>query len=281
MARPRRVLPPVIPGLGLALGGGAALGWAHIGVIRSLIEDCDIRPAAVAGTSIGAIVGAAYATGKLGLVEDVARALRLKDMLVMGQVGFGKGAALGTGRIENLLRQHFGHTLMEELETPFAAVATDLNSGMGVVLKTGPLVDAVKASSAIPGLFPAVDIRGHALVDGGVVEPVPVEAVRSFGTRRVIAVNLQGDYTGALRRIKFTERRRPSMMKTARAAVSLGLKTIATESLRASRPDLVITPKVGHMDVKDFTKAAPLIELGRAAAREMRDEILALVQAAA
>lgn len=266
--------------LGVAFGGGAGLGWAHIGVIR-VLEEHDIPIDVISGTSIGSIVGACLAADIVDELEDIAREITLRDMLAMGEIGFKKGSLLGAGKIERRLRDHFGHRDIGHLAKPFAAVAADLYSGEQVVLDEGDLVTALRASSAIPGMLPPVETGRLYLVDGGLVNPVPVDVAQRLGARYVIAVDLQGDYEGRSRRLGFDPAlKRPSLasMKAARASWSVAMRALSDANLAKHRPDVVITPKIGHIDMADFTRADELIALGRQAAYESLTEIEAMLQ---
>lgn len=260
---------------GLALGGGAGLGWAHIGVYR-VLESEGIEIDVVSGTSIGAIVGACIAGDQVDELEEIARDITLREMLSMGEFGFTKGSLLGSGKIEARLRDHFGNRTIEQLPKPFAAIAADLYGGTRVVLDRGDVVTAVRASSAIPGMLPAVATNNLFLVDGGIVDPVPVTAARDLGADFIVAVDLQGDYVGRARRLGFDPvQKRPAMavMKSARAGWSLALRTLSQANLAADKPDVIIMPRIGHIDMADFTKAEELINLGKKAAYDILPDL--------
>ncbi|WP_308909791.1 patatin-like phospholipase family protein [Pseudokordiimonas caeni] len=267
--------------IGLALSGGAGLGWAHIGVIRALQEE-NIPIGAVAGTSIGAIVGAGVALDRLDLVEETARALSFRSMLRMGEFTFRTGGLIGTNKIEQELRRHFGDVLIEDLPIPYAAVAADMISGDRVILDGGDLVMALRASSAIPGVFPPVTTSRMLLADGGMVDPVPVAVARSLGAAHVVAVDLQGDYIGRAQRMGLEAEglgtRMPGPLKMARAALFMTMRTLGRVRMAHEGADVVITPKIGHVDVADFTKADELIALGRLAGRQAIPEILDILE---
>lgn len=266
--------------LGLALGGGAGLGWAHIGVVRALEEE-GVTISAVAGTSIGAIVGACVAGDLMNELESIARDITLKEMLALGQFGFTQGSLIGGDKIERRLRDHFGLRTIEQLPKPFAAVAADLFSGTRVVLDEGDVVTAVRASAAIPGVLPPVETARLMLVDGGIVDPVPVLAAREVGADAVIAVDLQGDYVGRARRLGFDpvqEKPRLAAVKSARAGWSVALQALSQANLKADKPEITITPRIGHIDMADFTKADELIALGRAATYDQMDLIEAVIR---
>jgi len=265
--------------VGLALGGGAGLGWAHIGVIR-VLEEYGIPIDIVAGTSIGAIVGAGVAADIMDEMEDVARAISLKDMLAMGEFGFNKGSLIGAGKVEKKLREHFGLLKIEELTKPFAAIAADLYSGNIITLTEGDLVTALRASSAVPGVLPPVETNRLFLVDGGIVDPIPVDAARGLGADRIIAVDLQGDYLGRAKRMGFDPGMgRPKMapLKTARTSWALALQALSRAKLLASSPDVTVVPRIGHIDMTDFTKADELIGHGMQATYAVMPEIEALL----
>jgi NTE family protein len=244
----------------LALGGGAALGWAHIGVVR-LLQERGLPIAAVSGTSIGAVVGAALAAGKLDVLENLARATNGLTVLRYLDVSLKPGGVLGGRTVERELTRHFSGLTVEDLPTPFAAVAADLISGTEVVIRTGSLVEAVRASLAIPGLFSPVLRDGQILADGGLLNPVPVSAARCLSAAPVVAVNLQGDYL--------------------RRAAAAGLQADAMKPanvVKLSRASfgLLLTPLIGHIETGHFTKADELIALGRAAAIAAWPQIAAL-----
>lgn len=183
------------PRIGLALGGGSARGWAHIGVIREL-EARGLAIDVIAGTSIGAVVGACAAAGKLDELEVFACALNRRRVFGLMDLSFG-GAALITGaRLKRRLGHHLGGLTIEALPKPFAAIATELGSGREVCLAKGDLVEAIRASYALPGIFEPIPIGGRWLFDGAMSNPVPVSVCRGLGADFVIAVNLTADLNG-------------------------------------------------------------------------------------
>ncbi|MFC0218300.1 patatin-like phospholipase family protein [Pseudochelatococcus lubricantis] len=183
---------PAAPQLGLALGGGAARGWAHIGVIKVLARE-GLRPAVIAGTSIGAVVGGCYAAGRLSELEAFARSLTKRRIVSLMDFHLNGSGLLGGDRLQKLLHEHLGPTQIEDLPIRFAAVATELGSGHEVWLTRGPLAEALRASYALPGVFDAIRVRGRWLMDGALVNPIPVTTARVLGAEAVIAVNLNGD----------------------------------------------------------------------------------------
>ncbi|HQN09353.1 MAG TPA: patatin-like phospholipase family protein [Thermoanaerobaculia bacterium] len=181
---PRRV--------GLALGSGSARGWAHIGVIRALTE-AGIDVECVAGTSMGAMVGAALVLNKIDVLEGFARQLDRRQIVSFMDLTFPTSGLLDGKDIIDLFRGHVHATRIEDLPVPYCAIATDLSTGREVVLRAGDLVEAIRASISVPGVFAPVKKDGSFLVDGGLVNPVPVSAVRSMGADCVIAVDLNSD----------------------------------------------------------------------------------------
>ncbi|MFT6777504.1 MAG: NTE family protein [Paraglaciecola sp.] len=179
--------------IGLALGSGAARGWAHIGVIQAL-EEMGVEIDIVSGCSIGSYVGASYASGKLPQLAQWVESLTEWQVFALMGVGFQKGGLVSGLKVFKALQDNFSFETFEELIKPFAAVATDLYSGREVNFISGSVIEAVKASCAIPGLFPPLLFDNRWLVDGGVVNPVPVNMCRMLGADVVIAVNLSADF---------------------------------------------------------------------------------------
>ncbi|WP_417460850.1 patatin-like phospholipase family protein [Kordiimonas sp.] len=262
--------------IGLALGGGAALGWAHIGVVRALEEE-GIHADIVTGTSIGSIVGACVAADLLDELEEIARDVTLKEMLLMSEFGFKQGSLIGVRKIEKRLRDHFGLLTIEEMPKPFAAVAADLYTGERVVFDAGDVVTALRASSAVPGVLPPVATGRMLLADGGLVDPVPVQAARDLGADIIIAVDLQGDYGARASRKGFevhSDKAGKAPMKTARLGVFMLLRSLSRARLELDRPEHIISPAIGHIDVMDFRRADELIALGRHATKLALPEII-------
>ena len=179
------------PKLGLALGSGSARGWSHIGVLRAL-KDAGIQPDVICGSSIGALVGAAYAGGELERFADWVQGLGMRD--VFGFMDFNlAGGMLKGEKLISFWRRNFADFDIENSPIPFGAVATDLHSGAEVWMRQGSIADAVRASIALPGLFTPVLREGRLLVDGGLVNPVPASLARAMGADIVIAVDLNVD----------------------------------------------------------------------------------------
>ena len=295
------------PPLGLALGGGVARGWAHIGAVRALIE-AGIRPDIIAGTSIGAVVGAAYLAGELDTLENWARALNRRRMMSYMDVRWGGSGFMRGGRLARVLNHYLGDVYIEKLDRKFAAVACDLRTGYEVWLQRGPVVPAVRASYALPGAFEPIKIDGRDMIDGALVNPVPVSACRAMGAHIVIAVSLNGDAFGpigssheldldeededtidpfelatqSLNKIRPDRLLIKSMMGTQKkgkapriGSVMMGTLNIVMDRISRSRlagdpPDVFVAPRIGHIGMLEFTKADELIERGY---RAMQHEI--------
>ncbi|OIO57370.1 MAG: patatin [Alphaproteobacteria bacterium CG_4_10_14_0_2_um_filter_63_37] len=183
------------PRIGLALGSGSARGWAHIGAIRALHE-MGIHPHIVAGCSIGALVGGAYAGGYLERLEAWVQSLTWREVLRFMDPGISGGGMFAGDRLVDFFKSRIGEPNIESFPLPFGAVATDMLTGREVWLRQGPVIDAVRASIALPGIFRPHCVDNRWLIDGGVVNPVPVSLCKAMGAEVVIAVNLNGDIVG-------------------------------------------------------------------------------------
>ncbi len=297
-----------LPLIGLALGGGSARGWAHIGVIRAL-ADAGIEPDLVCGTSIGALVGAAYVSGELDRLEPWVRKLRLQT--VVGFLDFSLGSGLIKGdRLIEFFRTRFVDRDISELARPFGAVATDLQRGREVWLREGRVTAAVRASIALPGLFTPVLHDGRWLVDGGLVNPVPVSLCRAMGADLVIAVDLNADLLGRHlkpRPVKDSPPLRPTaapetltdsvMARLQNGMSQLGLnhdngpkppamldvlagsinimQVLITRSRLAGEPaDVMVTPLLADLGLLDFHKGGVAIDAGRRAVEVVMPQLL-------
>ena len=183
------------PVVGLALGSGSARGWAHIGIIQAL-EEIGVEPQVVAGTSIGALVGGAYVTGSLDAFADWVETLTVKDVFGLLDISFSGGMVKGE-KLFGFFREHHANPDIETLDKKLVTVATDMQSGREVWITEGKMLDAARASCALPGLFSPVKRQGRWMLDGGLVNPVPVSAARAMGADVVIAVNLNAQLVGA------------------------------------------------------------------------------------
>ena len=261
--------------IGLVLGSGSARGWAHFGVIRALAA-AGIRPDLVAGTSIGALVGAAYALGMLDPFEEWVRSLTGRDVVRFLDVDPRSGGLIKGERLMAALRADASRRPIEELALPFAAVATDLRTGEEIWLRNGPAIDAVRASIALPGLFPPVERDGRLLVDGGLVNPVPVSLARAMGAQAVIAVDLSSDMVGSFLR-RHAPRPVPSPMEVFVSSMQVMQVRIARNRIAADPPDVLVAPRVSQLGLLDFHRAAEAIDEGRHAVERVAAELQDLV----
>ena len=251
-SRPVVAAAPKPVRIGLALGGGAAKGFAHIGVIK-MLEAHGIRIDVVAGTSAGSVVGAMYAGGMDAFaLQQQAVALdedRIRDLRLLGG-GLVKGQAL-----QDYVNATLGNRPIEKLRKPFAAVATQLETGKRTVFTRGNAGQAVRASSSIPGVFEPVRIGRASFVDGGVVSPVPVDAARQLGADIVIAVDISTKVDGSTP---------TSLLGTVNQSITIMGQTLGAQEL--ARADVVIRPKVNDIGPADFErKGAAILEGERAA----------------
>jgi NTE family protein len=280
------------PRVGLALGGGSARGWAHVGAIRAL-ERAGIRPDLVCGTSIGALVGAAYVAGELARFEQWLLRLRIADVLSFMDVRLAGGMIKGE-RLMEFFRSNFIDRPIEDLPMPFAAVATDLHSGAEVWLREGSTIEAVRASIALPALFTPVWREGRMLVDGGLVNPVPVSLARAMGADLVIAVDLSADILGRHLReapereapaAEVSEWRRklqenlstliparpddapklPSILDVVATSINIMQVRINRSRMAGEPPDAIVAPRLAHLGLLDFHRGKEAIEEGERA----------------
>ena len=301
------------PVIGLALGGGAARGFAHIGIVRTLIAH-GIVPNVVVGTSIGAVVGGAYASGHLDRLEEWARSLQPRNILGYLDIRLNGSGLIGGDKLAAQLEAAMGNTLIEELPLKFATVATEVRTGHEIWLTHGRIVDAMRASYALPGIFSPVMVGDRWLVDGALVNPVPVSTARAFGAEIVIAANLSSDVfahsttvysygpaaeVGVLpaldaaiepalpkrglskffspeRTVKrefFGGGGRPGISTVMVDAFNIMQDRITRARLAGDPPDLLISPRVGQIGWFDFHRADDLIEHGARAAERAIESI--------
>lgn len=260
------------PKVALALGAGAARGWAHIGVLRAL-EEAGIRPDIIVGTSIGAVVGGCYVAEHLDELEDFARGLSLSRILGCLDLTF-SGAGLMSGRkIRYELKRYLEDRRIEALDRQFVAVATELGSGREICLSHGRLVDAMHASFAIPGVFRPVEIGGRWFMDGACVNPVPVSVCRASGADVIIAVTLNGhvEYRGAMgdevAKGEATAAM-PGVFNVMMEAFNATLESLTQTRLAHDKPDVILSPTVGEIGMFDFHRAGEAIAAGYEAARQ-------------
>ena len=279
-------------GISLALGGGVARGWAHIGVIRAF-EEKGIEISMIAGTSIGALVGGYYLAGKLDDLEDFARSITRANMLRYLDLTI-RGAGLISGdRLAKRMANDIGDVLIEKMDKPFVAVATEIQTGHEIWLHDGPLANAIRCSYALPGVFHPVHNCGKILVDGAIVNPVPVSACRAYEPDVVIAVNLNSEIFGkgtvirasnydAHDGVEEVESKPSSWLpiigkgKSAKKINSSGLgitgvmmeafniiqDRIARTRLAGDPPDFTIRPRLKDMGLTEFHRADEAINSG-------------------
>jgi NTE family protein len=204
------------PRIGLALGSGSARGWAHIGVIDSLVE-AGIEPDIVCGTSIGSLIGAAYVAGRMAELRQWAESATWRKFARLTDVRLSGGGLVNGNQVVTFLREMGIGELIESYATQYAAVATDLATGREIWLQSGPIHEAVRASIALPGIFSPVRVDGKWLLDGGLSNPIPVSVCRALGADVIIAVNLNGDLLGR----RFTEPEPPAATVPSRVSVEV------------------------------------------------------------
>jgi NTE family protein len=254
------VSSPRTPSIGLALGGGFARGIAHIGVLKVLEEE-NIPVRVVTGTSVGALIGAAYCSGlSIAELEDLAHKVRFTSFArwTLSRYGFASN-----DRMVSFLTRTLKAKTFEELKIPLGVTATDFNTGEGVVFHSGSIIDPVRASCAYPGMFLPVEIRGRYLVDGMLSHPVPTRPLREMGADRVLAVHLKGTWSnGGPPRHLFDV-----------IGQSFAIAQDAMACLWREAADLVIEPNVAGFGYDDFQRADALIRVGEAAMRNALPEV--------
>jgi len=247
-------------GIALALGGGAARGWAHIGALRALREQ-GIGIEAVAGTSIGALTALCFAADRLDILEEIALGATHRRVLAYLDPHLGRGAWLGGRRIARDLEEHIGAIRLEDLAIPIALIAADLKTGEEVRLTSGPAITAVQASIGLPGIFRPILRDGRLLIDGGMVSNLPIGAARALASGQpVVAIDLMGDYAGYIR--AGSPDGQPSALGTVRSAFLMMTAQQTRQAIALDPPDVLITIPAGHIGTGAFTRAAELIRLG-------------------
>ncbi|MDR4305011.1 patatin-like phospholipase family protein [Chelatococcus sambhunathii] len=302
---PEKVPGRGAPPLALALGGGIARGWAHIGVLRAF-DAAGLKPDIVVGTSVGAVVGGCWAAGRLDELEDWTRSLTKRRMFGLLDFSLAGAGLISGGRLKGLLEQNLGEASIESLGPRFAAIATEYNTGHEIWLGRGKLVEALRASYALPGIFEPVRVGGRWLMDGALTNPVPVSAARALGGRLVVAVNLQSDVYGRgtviqsvttterdqaaaenltwLRRIRGQTRPAeetpppkpdgaPGIPSVMVDAFGIMLDRISRSRLAGDPPDLTIGPRLADVGLFDFHRAGEAIDRGREAAERAIEPI--------
>jgi NTE family protein len=289
--------------IGLALGSGAARGWSHIGVIRGL-EKIGIKPDIVVGTSIGAVVGSCYCAGLLDGLEVFARRLTRRKVFGLLDVNFTGGGLFSGNKLTKLLETEFKDRRIEDLNPSFVCVTTELSTGHEIWIRRGRLVSAIRASYAIPGLFQPILLNGRWLVDGAIVNPIPVSVCRAFGAEIVIAVNLSSDAFGRgtiihdhpadapdeqpatpdetsrnlQRQLIDSGERPPGLTSVVIEAYNIIQDRIARSRLAGDPPDVLIGPRLGRLGHFEFHRADEAIDMGYQAAMRSAAEIEQVVE---
>ncbi len=260
--------------VGLALSGGAARGLAHIGVLEVLDRE-GIPIDMVAGTSSGAVVGALYAQGKDSrYIKDQAIALSQKKLASLIDPSLPRSGFIRGEKIKELLAAEFGGDLrFSDLKLPFACVATDIDTGEEVMLDHGSVTEAIRASISVPAIFTVVPWEGRYLVDGGLVNPVPVSVLQRMGADFIIAVNVIPDATKRIQRGSEPSKsdKEPNIIYTLMKSIFIGTYALAKSCLETA--DIVIEPQVAHIGAGDFHHAPECIRQGELAAEKALPEI--------
>jgi NTE family protein len=283
------------PKIGLALGSGSARGLAHIGVIRA-IEESGVNVDVVAGTSIGALIGAVYASGRLDALERAFRSIDWKSIGSFFDPVFPKSGLIDGRKIAEFVQTHVTSQSIRQLPIPFCAIAADIMSGEEVILRDGDLTEAIRASISVPGIFTPVRMNARILVDGGLVDPVPVSAARALGADVVIAVDLNHEIvigkrhrrgarrTGmkktvlarldgealrtssnpALNRIRgwLDKEPLPGMVEVMLASLYIMQARITESRLLIEQPDVLIRPPLSSIHLLEFDRADEIITIG-------------------
>ncbi len=289
--------------IGIALGSGAARGWAHIGIIQAL-EKLGVNIDVVAGSSIGAYVGAAYASGKLNELKAWSDSLTEWQVLSLMGVGIRRGSLASGQKVFDKLAKDFCAPTFEEMKKPFAVVATDLYTGREVVFNSGEVGDSVQASCAIPALFSPVANEDRWLVDGAVVNPVPVNLCRQLGADFVIAVNLNADFRPqrlVKARMEHEEIQRktdnffaksqnvvrqwfspetkpdklnpPGILSIMSSSLEILQARVTRSRLAGDPPDIVIEPQLTDVGLMEFHRAEEMARRGEETVNRLAEEI--------
>ncbi|MGD2119432.1 MAG: patatin-like phospholipase RssA [Chromatiales bacterium] len=290
------------PKIGLALGSGAARGWAHIGIIRALAE-IGIRPDIVCGTSVGSLVGASYVSGKLDKLERWVCSLSRMETVRFFEIKWSFNGFVNNDKFDAFMQKYVADSdeHIESMSQQFAAVSTDLETGREVWFTEGSMLQAVWASIALPGLFPAVRSHESWLVDGGLVNPVPVSVCRALGADLVIAVNLNGDivgrhierqddkstknnlgssisdflreYTGSIFPMTEEHERPPGLFDAIAGSINITQDRITRSRMAGDPPDLMLSPKLANIGLLEFYRAQEAIDEGKNCVQCMLPEI--------
>ena len=297
------------PKIGLALGSGASRGWSHIGVIDALVAE-GIEPDIVCGTSVGAMMGAAYVAGNLPKLKDWVMASSRADVYRFFDIKFSQTGFVDIHRLDQFLNDYVvdKETEIGDLPKPFLAVSTCLNSGQEIWSRTGKVAKSVRASMSLPGLFPPVRYEGRWLVDGGLVNPVPVTACRALGADVVIAVNLNSDivgkrldrtvetsaseeegllqylkqqakeYSSSLFSSAKEEEISPGLLSVVSSSINIFQDRITRSRLAGDPADIMISPRLRDVGLLEFGKAAEAMQTGEACVQRVIPDIKRLIE---
>jgi NTE family protein len=288
--------------IGLALGSGSARGWSHIGVIKAL-HKMGVEPDIICGCSVGALVGASYCTGNLDKLEDWLLKLTKLEVARFFELNWSFNGFVDADHLGSFLNDYVcdKKVSIEELDKTFAAVSTDLDKGREIWFTSGPVLQAVWASMSLPGLFPPIQHEGRWLIDGGLVNPVPVSICRALGADIVIAVNLNGDIVGkhlakkpeveisygiADRFIKSVkqysasifpdtdeEEESPGLFDAIAGSINIIQDRITRSRMAGDPPDILLAPKLSKIGLLEFHRASAAIEEGENCVERLSSEI--------
>lgn len=285
--------PATAPVIGLALGSGSARGWAHIGVILEL-EEMGIHPQVVAGTSVGALVGAIYVSDELNKLAEWVQTLNVREVVRLLDITFSGGMVRGE-KLFGYFEQHHSNADIRTLKKRYASVATEMHTGREIWLTNGPVLSAARASCALPGVFAPVKHDGRWMLDGGLVNPVPVSVCRAMGADVVIAVNLNAQLVGShLSRAGLDEaeeverakpaaergiwqkvaaylssgdRDNPGFFDVVAASVNIMQDRLTRSRMAGDPSEVTLVPHLEDFALMDFHRADEAIEAGRNAVR--------------
>jgi len=289
--------------IGLALGSGSSRGWSHIGIIKAL-TDQGIEPDIICGTSIGALVGASYASNNLEKLEQWVRSLTKFETAKFFEINTSLNGFVNTDRLHRFLNKYVAsdNATIEKFDKRYASVATDLETGREIWLTKGSVLEAVWSSISLPGLFPAINNNNRWLVDGGLVNPVPVSVCRALGADIVIAVNLNGDivgkhfqkpkniikkditvvdkitdlvsdYTDSIFSSSKIENQPPNLFEAIAGSVNITQDRITRSRMAGDPPDILLSPKLSHIGLLEVYRANEAINEGKETVRRMLPEI--------
>lgn len=300
-AQAQQAVGPVV---GLALGSGSARGWAHIGVIQEL-EAMGIRPQVVAGTSIGALVGAVYVAGQLSEFSEWVQQLTPKNIFSLMDLTLSGGVVKGEKLFGHFMEKHDNPDI-ESLSQRYVSVATEMKTGREIWITRGPVLSAARASCALPGLFSPVKLGDRWMLDGGLVNPVPVSACRAMGAEVIIAVNLNAQLVGAhlsraskqavetetvvaeektiwqkaMDYLSAGEGEDPSFLDVVASSVNIMQDRITRGRMSGDPAEIILIPMLADYALMDFHRAGEAIEEGRQLVRRHAAEIRAWIPAA-